>query len=228
MSQDRSTQDQQIPTPNLNWVKIRSQWGADGWAALSAIKTGDYKKKRRTILLLAAHRSLGLPITPVFDRADSAAKRTHYGKFKQDPAYRAACEFFLGKKGVATVNYNRQVEELELDALAQIERARIEIASMTHETVGVLRAGLSAEKRTIATGKDEILLDEMDIDYAERRQTVALIHKLSAQQTPATTQPDPTPATVQPQAASAARARYLARLARGDEGGDEGGADSAE
>lgn len=131
-----------IEIPSTKKGDIATQWGKDAWELLTKIEPPYSSKKRLTLLLLANYRLQGAPVTHVFKREEAASFQTHYGKWMKIPEYKAAYDHLMG---MATETVEKKIEELEKDAVIQLETAIVNITRATSKAVKTLKDGLDAE-----------------------------------------------------------------------------------
>lgn len=136
---------------SLRKQDVVTTWGEEAQRLLAAITTGEYRKKRRTLLALAHAAYAGVAYSKVFalDSAYTGSRTVHYEKWlRDDPAYRAAFEYLCrrGERlGLALLRRDTEFADEEMEALAALERSRQRLALLSERAVDTLEAAMQAE-----------------------------------------------------------------------------------
>lgn len=129
---------------------IVTAWGEEAVALLEAITTGEYRKKRRTLLALAHAAHSGTSFGKVFalNSSYTGSRTVHYEKWmRDDPAYRQAFEYLCGTRvtpGLALRKRDAEFAEEELAALAALERSRLKLQFLSEVAVDTLESAMGA------------------------------------------------------------------------------------
>ena len=153
------------------------KWGSTAADLLAAITEGPhYRKKRRTILLLADAAYLNHAMTSVWKVPDAASSVAHYKWLSNDAEYAAAYSFIVGTAvdpGLSRTKREDELDEEELLAVGSLLEARTKLRLFAAKAVNTLGAALDAVDRYGPQWRERIqaansILDRADADTASR------------------------------------------------------------
>ena len=132
---------------------VTVKWGREFFEILQKITPPSVRHKKTTLILLADAVVAGKPFAAVFKPSPSrraCAAQTHYQKWMNDTAYRAAFDALIGTAdapGLARRRREEMLDEEAARALAQIGEAHRKLQLLALPAVEAMERGLTAETR---------------------------------------------------------------------------------
>lgn len=129
-------------------AQVKQLYGPEVASALKAIRKGQPRLKRLTLLALADAMIAGETQLSAFQLTDTATRRTHYRWLKDDPAYHAAHTILIGSEeepGLARQGLMAVLDAESDEALLLWRQAGTLLKTHTSAAVRTLIESLSAQ-----------------------------------------------------------------------------------